>query len=164
MSKWFDIRIKADPRITGKYLANTIRGYPQKVFSKYYFQEIQSVLYAAVTIGRVYINQPVNATPTGTARKAAGGNGPGRVDSGLMQKAFTTDGGRRTSANRYDFKIGWITGEPGYSIFQEYGTKNGVKAMHTMLYVREFILDEMKLRASGGKGTTAGKLPENFGE
>ncbi len=36
------------------------------------------------------------------------------------------------NAKSVSLRFGWITGRPGYAFFQEYGTSNGVPAMHAL--------------------------------
>jgi hypothetical protein len=157
MPSWFEVRTAFEPSAM-KYAQQKIYGHPEKVFTTYYFQELQSLTAAAADVQRNYINTKPNSTPTGVARVAAGGNGPGRVDTGEMRDAIKWSA-RKVSPKRYEFKFGWINGVPGYSIFQEYGTSHGIKGMHSIQYAREFALAEIKFMKSGGRGTTFGQRP-----
>lgn len=74
------------------------------------------------------------STKTGAARVAAGGNGPGRIDTGKMIDAVSYIA--RKNARRVSLRFGWLYGRPGYAFFQEYGTSNGVPAMHALTNAR----------------------------
>ena len=68
--------------------------------------------------------------------------------------------GGKSMRDRVDFNVkvnkrsislrfGWLDGRPGYAFFQEYGTKNGVKAMHAFTNARANA--EVKIKAILGK-------------
>lgn len=161
-SKWFDIRVKTEPAKM-KYVSNQILGYPEQAFQKYYFQALQRITAEGADIMRNYLNTRPNWTDTGQKRKARGGNGPGRVDTGTMRDSIKWSG-KKDAKGRYVFKFGWIDGQPGYSIFQEYGTKNGVEGMHSMEYATEFVRSMIKDLAQNGKGTRLSNPKKVFEE
>lgn len=103
-----------------------------------YFSRMQAWSAQAYRDTKDYIkNQAV--TPTGLQR----GNPKGRYETGEMYRAFKgTPGGGRTSSQprgrgvklKFFFEMGWLDRMPGYTLFQEYGTKNGIKAMDALGY------------------------------
>jgi len=70
-------------------------------------------------------------TPTGEARAAAGGNGPGRVKTGQMRDDVTREAGRDGDA--FTGKFGWIDDAEDYYTYQEDGTRRfrGMNALHS---------------------------------
>lgn len=149
---WLDVRTKYEPSAM-KHAVASIYGHPDQVMEKYYFQKLQQIVAAGADIQREYLNSRPNYTKTGQKRKAAGGNGPGRIDTGTMKDGIKWSS-QKTAKGRYDFKFGWINGTPGYSIFQEYGTANGIQGMGSLAYALEFVRKEIKYLNNGGKGTT----------
>jgi len=79
-----------------------------------------------------------STTKTGLARAARGEGQAGRIVTGKMLNVIDQE--IRTNKNRITMRFGWLNGRPGYSFFQEYGTSNGVPAMHA--------LTDAKLKAS----------------
>jgi len=145
MADWIDIRIKTEPA-NMKHVKARILGYPEEVLEKYYFQFLQYVAAAGADIGRQYIGSAAVNTPTGL-----GEGRQGRVKSGDMQKNFKWSA--RKDGKRYVVDIGWINGTPGYSIFQEHGTKNGIVGMNAVGYVTDWIRSELKFYEGFRKGT-----------
>jgi len=144
MPDWIPIRIRTESANMNKVVAR-IEGYPEEATQKYFFQALQSISASAADVMRSYIeSNPAVFTPTGEARKASGGNGPGRVKTGAMRDAVKWRGGK-DGKNKYSFQFGWIDGAPGYSVFQEYGTKNGVTAMNAIQYTADFVRRELRL-------------------
>lgn len=99
-----------------------------EVIMPYYFQKLQSITFRAHQIGQETIKAAT--TPTGAARAAAGGNGPGRVDSGEFLAGFTLDSGRKFG-KIYEFNIGWLNGTPRWASYQEMGFKHRSGAIVT---------------------------------
>lgn len=54
----------------------------------------------------------------------------GRVVTGKMRDSV--DQQIRRNGNNVSMRFGWINGRPGYAFFQEYGTSNGIPAMHAL--------------------------------
>lgn len=50
----------------------------------------------------------------------------------------------RVNRRSISLRFGWINGRPGYAFFQEYGTSNGVPAMHALTDAK--LLADIKLR------------------
>lgn len=135
---WFDIRVKTEPAKI-KHVVGQIRGYPEFAFQKYYFQSLQQLAAEGVDVMKNYIEyDPKVRTKTGEARGAKG-----RVKTGEMRDAVKWSGGK--VGKNYRFDIGWLDGRPGYAIFQEVGTKNGVKAMESIQYTLDFMRRELKM-------------------
>ena len=59
-------------------------------------------------------------TPTGEARAAAGGNGPGRVDTGTMRDAIKSRVLEKTPTRTVG-AWGWLDEVLDYFVYQEYG-------------------------------------------
>lgn len=132
-----------------KYVQSLIEGYAEKSIGPRFFQFMQSMMPEAVDVMKNYLNERPNWTETGQKRKSAGGNGPGRVDTGTMRDAISWKQIPTGRKGYYRFRVGWITGEPGYAIFQEQGTKNGVKAMNAIGYTNEWLRAEIALLGRG---------------
>ena len=54
----------------------------------------------------------------------------GRVVTGKMRDSV--DQQIRRNKNNVSMRFGWLNGRPGYAFFQEYGTSNGIPAMHAL--------------------------------
>jgi hypothetical protein len=151
MADWLPIRVKTEPAKL-RHVQNRIIGFPEEVMEKFYFQKLQSAVASAADVMRNYIEySPDVVTPTGQARAALGGNGPGRKDTGRMIAGVKWRGGKVGKA-KYEFALGWLNGEPGYSIFQEHGTKNGVQAMNSLQYASDFLRRELHLLGTNPQG------------
>lgn len=144
MSQWIPIRVKTEPAKM-RYVKAKIEGFPEEALGRYYFQQLQSLLASAADVMKNYIEyDPSVRTQTGWARAALGGNGPGRKDTGALIDGITWSG-RKVADGKYSFEVGWLNGTPGYAIFQEQGTKTGVRAMNSLEYVTNFIRQELQL-------------------
>jgi hypothetical protein len=71
-----------------------------------------------------------STTKTGRARAALGQGEPGRIVTGKMLNSI--DQKITVNKNSVTMNFGWLNGRPGYAFFQEYGTSNGVPAMHAL--------------------------------
>lgn len=164
---WIPLRVQAEPN-AAKKLKATIEGFPELVMEKYYFQILQQIVSTYVESARLAIETSKGldtATPTGEARKARGGRGPGRADTGKMVANLKWKG--RKEGNKYVFEIGWLDRVPGYSVFQEYGTSNGVRAMNSLPYILDGIRSELKLYEVGKGGArfrNASRFKPNDGD
>lgn len=65
------------------------------------------------------------STKTGLAQGRTG-----RVVTGKMRDSV--DQQVRRNKNNVSMRFGWLNGRPGYAFFQEYGTSNGIPAMHAL--------------------------------
>lgn len=104
--------------------------------SSKYFYNMQRKFSNAYRTTKDYIKN-VADTPTGRERKALGLGPAGRYETGAMYDAFImTPGGGTTRKGkgkvRFFAEMGWLKGMPEYTLFQEYGTKNGIKAMNAL--------------------------------
>ena len=154
---WIDIKIKTEPQ-NMKYVSNRILGYPEQVLEKYYFQFLQYLAATGAEIGRNYIGSTAVSTPTGQ-----GEGREGRVKTGEMQKNFKWSA--RKEGKKYIVDVGWINAVPGYSIFQEQGTKNGIVGMNAIGYVTDWMRSELKFYDGFRKGTRVRTPAEwNMGE
>jgi len=146
MPNWISIRVKTEPAKM-KHVKGRIEGFPQQAIGKYFFQQLQSMTASGADVMKNFIGpqgHPSVRTNTGHERKARGGNGPGRVDTGLMRDSIKWTG-RKLGNGNYRFEFGWLNGTPGYAIFQEQGTKNGVRAMNSIGYATEFMRNELRM-------------------
>jgi len=154
---WIRIRVKTEPAKM-KYVKGRIEGFGEEAMGKFFFQQLQSMTASGVDVMKNFISShPSVRTRSGAERKARGGNGPGRVDTGLMKDSITWKG-YKISKRRYRFEFGWLDGTPGYAIFQEQGTKNGVKAMNSIAYATAFMRNELQLL---GQSRSATRLVRN---
>lgn len=144
MADWIPIRIKTEPNKI-KHVQAELNNFKDGPLIKYMFQQMQSLAASAADVGRNYMKyNPAVFTRTGEERAARGAGIPGRSDSGDMIAKFTWSG-RKVSNGKYQFKVGWVSGTPGYAIFQELGTKRGVQAMNALGFTTEFLRRELKL-------------------
>lgn len=100
-----------------------------------FFNFMQKLSAEAYRETKTYIKD-LATTPTGIRR----GSPRGRYDTGAMYDAFIgTLGGGTTAGGKYKFRfeLGWLNGQPGYTLFQEYGTAGGVKGMEALERGRE---------------------------
>lgn len=141
---WMPIRVKTEPS-KRQHIKNRIMGFPDEAMGKFFFQQLQSVTASAVDVMKNFITYDRSVwTRTGLDRAASSGGYKGRVETGTMVNAITWKGGK-VGPHKYKFEFGWLNDEPGYSIFQEHGTKNGVKAMNSLAYAMEFARAELRL-------------------
>lgn len=103
-----------------------------------YFQKMQSRSASILRDTRWYIRESKEVeTKTGRERKANGGKYAGRYLTGKMHDAFVaTKGNGITMLNnkkvRFHVDFGWLRGMPQYTLFQELGTQDGIRAMNAL--------------------------------
>lgn len=144
---WFELRLKV-PASDFDKVRNKIATWPEEVAKEVYHPQIRAIAEAGAQFIREIIEREV--TPTGEERARKGGNGPGRVKSGKMINAVRARVRPRANGG-ISATAGWLTGEPGYAIFQELGTKNGVIGMDAIGQAHEFMLSELRRVANGGR-------------
>lgn len=125
-----------------------IEGWPNEAFVKYYFQALQSLTAEAARVMKDYIASSAVSTDTGQAQGREGRVKTGTMKDGIKSNASGGRGGIKQN-NKYLFLFGWLDGTPGYAIFQEWGTRNGITAMNSQRYAAEWARKELK---SLGKG------------
>lgn len=153
MPDWIKIRVKTEPAKM-KYTKGRIQGFASEAMGKYFFQQLQGMTASGADVMRNFISShPSVRTRTGAERKARGGNGPGRVDTGLMKDSIKWRYVGKGANGNYRFEFGWINGTPGYAIFQEQGTKNGVRAMNSIAYATAFMRNELQLLGQSRRAT-----------
>lgn len=157
---WIPIRVQTEPAKM-KFMKTRIETFTD-VQIKRYFQLLQYIFATYAEAMRMDIAGKDYATPTGYARVARGGPGPGRIVTGAMIKGVKWRG-RKISDSRYLFEIGWLDGRPGYAIFQEYGTKNGVKAMKILATYQRLIAEEIRLYGANRNQVRTPKMPNPSG-
>ena len=87
MANWGKARVATEPGKM-KYVQGQVEGFAEKALGPYFFQFMQKMMPEAVDVMRNYLEARPNWTPTGEKRKAMGGNGPGRVDTGTTRCYF----------------------------------------------------------------------------
>lgn len=103
-----------------------------------YFQKMQSRASSILRDTRWYIRESKEVeTKTGRERKASGGKYAGRYLTGKMHDSFVaTRGNGITTLNnkrvRFHVEFGWLRGMPQYTLFQEFGTQDGIRAMNAL--------------------------------
>lgn len=142
---WMSIRLSSDGKEIKKLAAAVVRK-PEEIMVKYYFQQVQRIAFEARRIMLKIIEEA--ETPTGRARALKGGK-PGRIDSGNMAskvwaRVYKTNRGGVAAT------VGWLDGRPGYTIFQEHGTRRGIVAMNALQAAGDYIEQEMDKLARGG--------------
>lgn len=136
---------------SGKYdmpkkLAAHVARLPNEILVKHYYREVQRIAFQARRIMLQVIDESV--TEKGLKRQQRGGK-PGREDTGNMRKlvwarVFKAQNGALVA------QVGWLTGRPGYAIFQEYGTRGGIVAMGALQKAGDYIEQEMDKLGRGG--------------
>lgn len=154
---WFNIRVKTEASAFNA-VRNKIMGWPEEVAKEVYWPMLQQV----GRDGRDFIRYIIldSTTPTGEERARRGGNGPGRVNTGNMYNAVSSRARERKDG--FSLFVGWADGRPGYSIFQELGTRNGVVGMNAIQQAEEFMLSQLRAMAAGRYEGSSGQF--NFGE
>lgn len=147
--KWIDIRLKTEPSHM-KHVRNRIFAYKDQVVEKYFFQFLQYLAATGADIGRNYIASSAVSTDTGRREGRQG-----RIKTGEMQRNFKWRVNKE--GKRYNVDIGWVDGEPGYSIFQEQGVTGGVVGMNAIGYVTDWVRQEMKFYEGYRKGMRINK-------
>lgn len=142
-----NIRVKTE---ASKFNAvrSKIEGWPKEVAQDIYFPALERIAQEGVDFIRFIILSAT--TMTGAQRANAGGNGPGRVDSGKMYEKVNYRARKRAN-NGFSLFVGWTNGTPGYAIFQENGTKNGVVGMEALRQAQQYMYSEAVKLANGGK-------------
>lgn len=137
MTDWLPIRIKTEPAKL-RYVKSRIMGYPEEAMGKYFFQQLQMVTASAADVMKNFIMQDKNTKKYETTGVK------GRRKTGAMIDAITWRGSK-IGKGKYRFEFGWLDGRPGYAIFQEQGTKNGVRALNSLDYATNFAKQELRL-------------------
>ena len=78
-----------------------------------------------------------------------------------MYDAFIgTPGGGTTAGGTVNFKfeMGWLRGMPGYTLFQEYGTRNGIVAMGAIAFGRDMLNEAVLANLAKGEAEYAAEV------
>lgn len=145
MPDWIPIKIKTEAD-KFDYVRTKIEGWPQEVAEEVYWPALEQIGQEGVLFMRWIIDN--SPTKTGEERVRRGGRGPGRVKDGKMRRNVRRRVRRRVK-NAFSMFVGWSAGNPGYSIFQEQGTKNGVAAMNALGQAQEYMLSEIRKLSAG---------------
>lgn len=149
---WIHIRISGDSQNGGlKKMAARITRAPEEIFVKNYYQAVLKIVFQARQLMRQIIRE--STTPTGAERAAKGKGESGRIDTAKMIDAVWARVSK-PSKDKYRAEVGWLTGRPGYAIFQEYGTRNGIKGMGALQQASDYIAREMDKLGKGGSKYT----------
>lgn len=149
---WFNIRVKTE---ASKFNAvrSKIMGWPEEVAREVYWPRLEEI----GNLGAEFIKNII-ATDTNTKKYEQGGP-PGRIDSKDMYNKVRSRARERKQG--FSLFVGWNDGRPGYSIFQELGTKSGVQAMNSIQQSQEYMLSLLKSMATG---TYTGSNTPSFDE
>lgn len=143
---WMSIRISGDGKEIEKLAAAVVRK-PEEIMVKYYFQQVQRIVFEARRLMLEIITRA--ETETGKLRAARGGNGPGRIKTKKMIDAVWARAYKNGSGGVVG-TVGWLNGRPGYAIFQEHGTRTGIVAMDALRQAGDYIEREMDKLGKGG--------------
>lgn len=135
VDSWVDVRVKTEAA-QFQAVRSKIMGWPEHVTQTVYEPLVKQIAANAVELIKYIILTAPNKTKE-----------PGRYDTGRMYDAVKFRFRPRTKG--FSVFVGWIDGRPGYAIFQELGTSNGVKAMNAIGQASEYILSELKKAAAG---------------
>jgi hypothetical protein len=141
---WADIRVKTEAKNFDAVRAK-ILGWPEEVAEETYYPQLEII----AQNGKAIIQDIIlsSTTPTGEARRSSGGGSAGRYNTGEMYKQVRARVRKRVRG--FSAFVGWLEGKPGYTIFQEHGTKNGVKGMEAVSQSREYMLSRIRALAAG---------------
>lgn len=133
---WLDVRMNvSQAQRELKKMQATVTALPSELMKGYY-AELRRIAWEARAVGQEVI------------RTAPDKDGQGRIETGKMLKSFWAQIGK-VSDKKYEARVGWLTGDPGYSIFQEYGTKNGVKGMYALKAAQDHMYAEIRKLGKG---------------
>lgn len=128
---WLDIRIQTENE-NRNAVRNKIMGWPEEVAQKRYWPALQQIGRNGVQFQRSIIERL------------------DRIDTGDMKRGVKMRANKR-AGNAFTLFVGWVDGRPGYSIFQEHGTRSGVVAMDSIAQTREYMLSQIEQLARGGR-------------
>lgn len=141
---WLDIRTNGAKFNTElKKMQTSITAAPNEIY-KGYFIQMQKLAWEAARVGRDKI-----ANDTNTKKYQRTGE-KGRIDTGKMINSFWANA-RKEGADRYKINLGYLSGKPGYSIFQEYGTRNGLRGVEALRTARDYFQQEARGLGAGGR-------------
>lgn len=149
---WIDIRSNGAKFQTElKRMSAHVTNVPSEV-AKGYYAAVRDIAWQGVRLGREKI---LNDTNTLKYRRTGK---KGRVDTGDMAKAFWANV-RKSTDKQYVVNVGYLGGKPGYSIFQEYGTRRGLAGVEALRASQDYIDQEIKKLGKGGRNykSTIGK-------
>lgn len=141
---WLDIRTNGPKFATEiKKMQTSITVAPNVIYAGY-FAELQRLAWEAARVGREKIMSDRNT------RKYEETGKEGRFDTGKMVGNFWANG-RKDGDRRYKIQLGYLSGQPGYSIFQEYGTRNGLRGVEAIRAARDHFQANAKRLNAGGR-------------
>jgi len=144
---WIHIRISGDKQNQGiRKMAARVTRAPEEIFVKYYYRELVKIVFQARTIMLNIIDNA--STPTGQRRGSQGRNKTGDMRKGVWARVS------KVSDGKYRAEVGWLTGRPGYAIFQEHGTRNGIVAMNALQAASDYVSEQMDKLGRGGSRYT----------
>jgi hypothetical protein len=141
MANWFNIKVKTEASQFDK-VRTKILGWPEEVAREVYWPELEKIGQEGVELIRFLILSNKDT------KKYERTGVPGRVDTGRMVDSVTSRA-RERSGNSFSLFVGWIRGEPGYAIFQEQGTKNGVRALNAIGQAEVYMLERLRGLSKG---------------
>lgn len=141
---WLDIRTNGAKFNTElAKMRTSVTTAPNEIF-KGYFNALHRLAWEAAHVGRQKI-----ADDTRTKKYEQTGE-KGRIDTGKMINSFWANA-RKEGDKKYKINLGYVAGQPGYSIFQEYGTRNGLRGVEALRAARDHFQAEVGRLGAGGR-------------
>lgn len=141
MANWGSIRVKVNAN-DFDYVRTKIEGFPDEVSKELIEPAIRKIAAEGAEMIRQLVETDKNT------RKYEETGIEGRMDTKLMRNSVRYYY-RNRKKNGFSLFVGWERGLPGYAIFQEQGTKAGVRALNSIPQAQEFMLSELRKLASG---------------
>ncbi len=132
---WINLRVKV-PAQDFNRVRTKIEGWPEEVAKEKFWPALEQI----GREGADFIRYIVLTAPDK--------DGGGRIKTGEMYDKVQSRA-RERAGNAFSLFVGWNRGEPGYTIFQELGTKNGVIAMNSISQAQEYMLSQLRALAKG---------------
>lgn len=140
---WVDIRTSARYKTEFDKLKTHVTRLPGEVMKGYY-AEVRDIAWKIVYETRQYI-----LDDTRTKKYQETGE-KGRIDTGKMVASFWTHVDAY-SEKGYKVNLGYLAGKPGYAIFQEYGTRQGLVGVEALRFARDRLDEELRKMRGGGR-------------
>lgn len=148
---WANIRNQATSQRQMKAMIAQVTAIPRDLIEKKYFAAMTSIAWDARKLIQEIILE--SHTETGKERVRSGrGSEAGRYETGAMYNAVWANVRKAGKGGMsYSAQVGWLAGTPGYAVFQEQGTKSGIKGMRALETASQYIEDELRKLARGGR-------------
>lgn len=156
---WLDIRVKTEARNLNA-VRSRIEAWPDEVAQDIYYPAIKAIAGEGLTYMRGLIEHS-RTNPSGGRKNGSytvrGGSGQyARKRSGDMLRGTRVE--NRQGKKSLVSTVGWVRGQPGYAVFQEFGTKNGIVAMDSISQTTEYMRGLLQALAKGRYQATNAEL------